>query len=137
MYYSEHVLLWDAAQTAVVSYSGLALVIAVMIVFSMRKLSQTSDSVESKKIMTRVCDWTGWVFLLIAFSFSESTDTLHISRHLYFPLAIFGLAILGGTYGLKYKTDRDKTSLVSAMVVLVCVVALAIRYAQGVLKLTS
>ncbi len=137
LYYSESVLLWDTAQTMVVSYAGLALAICVLIVISMRKLSRTTDSGESEKIIASVSDWTGWVFLLIAFSFSESTQTLHISKHIYFPLALFGLGILGGTYGWKYKKQRDKTNLISGIIVLICVVAIVMRYLNGVEKLTS
>ncbi len=137
LYYSQSVLLWDLAQTMVVTYAGLALAIAVMIVFAMRKLNKTTDNAQSEKIISQVADWTGWVFLLIAFSFSESIQTLHISKHIYFPLALFGLGILGCTYGWKYKKQRDKTHLVSAIVVLICVVAIAMRYLQGVEKLTS
>lgn len=134
--YSSTVLLWDFQQTAVVTYAGLAVVIAIMIVIAMRRLSQSADPVRSQKLTALIADWTGWVVLLIAFSFSESKDVMHVSRHVYFPMALLGMLILGATHIWRYRISHDKTSIVAALVVAICLVTTGIRYAGGLDKLT-
>lgn len=136
LYYSSTVLLWDMAQTAMVSYSGLAVILAIFIVIAMRKLSQTTKPEDIQRISSLVTEWTGWVILLIGFSFSESQSMLHVSRHIYFPLAIVGMLLLGISNFRRYKRSSDKTSLISVFVVALCLATECFRYASGLDKLT-
>lgn len=136
LYYSSTVLLWDFQQTAVVTYAGLAVIIAGMIVMAMLRLNKSADPTRSRKLMALITDWTGWVVLLVAFSFSESKDILHVSRHVYFPMALLGMLILGATHVWRYKMSQDKTSVIAALVVAVCFLATGYRYLSGLEKLT-
>lgn len=136
LYYSSTVLLWDVAQTAMVSYSGLAVILAIFIVIAMRKLSQSTKPEDIQRISGLVTEWTGWVILLIGFSFSESQSMLHVSRHVYFPLAIVGLTLLGISNFRRYQRNSDKTSLISVLVVALCIATECFRYLSGLDKLT-
>jgi hypothetical protein len=136
LYYSSTVLLWDAAQTAMISYSGLAVILAFFIVLAMRRLSQSTKPEDIQRISELVTEWTGWVILLLAFSFSESQSILHVSRHLYFPLAVVGLLLLGVSNFRRYKKGNDKSSLISVVVVIICLATECFRYFSGLERLT-
>ncbi|CAN5539583.1 hypothetical protein BH11CYA1_BH11CYA1_14950 [soil metagenome] len=136
LYYSSSVLLWDINQTAVVSYSGMSVFMAILIVFGMRKLSQSTKPEDIERITSLVTEWIGWAMVLLAFSFSESQSVLHVSKHFYFPLAILGLALLGYSNGRRFKSKGDKTSLVAVFVVAMALAAEAFRYLSGLERLT-
>jgi hypothetical protein len=119
-----------------ISYSGLAVILAFFIVLAMRRLSQSTKPEDIQRISELVTEWTGWVILLLAFSFSESQSILHVSRHLYFPLAVVGLLLLGVSNFRRYKKGNDKSSLISVVVVIICLATECFRYFSGLERLT-
>jgi len=136
LYYSSTVLLWDVTQTAVVSYSGLAVIMAIFIVFAVRRLSQSTKQEDIQRISGLIIEWTAWVIVLIAFSFSESKNVLHVSKHVYFPLAIIGMALLGYSNFRRFKRTSDKTSLIAVFVIGLAVATEVFRYLNGLERLT-
>ena len=136
LYYSSTVLLWDNAQTAVISYAGMALFMAILIVVAMQRLSKSTKKEDIEKFSGLVIEWTGWALVLLSFSFSESQSVLHVSKHIYFPLAIFGLALLGYNNGRRYKSTGDKMSLIAIFVVAMALGVELFRYITGLPRLS-
>jgi Na+/H+ antiporter NhaA len=86
LYYSSTVLLWDAAQTAMISYSGLAVILAFFIVLAMRRLSQSTKPEDIQRISGLVTEWTGWVILLLSCSPSLNHRAYCMSQGIFiFP----------------------------------------------------
>ena len=63
LYYSSTVLLWDMAQTAMVSYAGLAVILAIFIVLAMKKLSQSTKPEDIQRISSLVTESVSYTHL--------------------------------------------------------------------------
>lgn len=135
IHFATHSLLWDIHQTSAVSYAGLAVVFAFLVVIGVRRLSARPDSADSELDVARrkfaVAQLCAWVPLLISYVLSELRNEWHIARPIYFGLACLAVILFSSVNFLYAKKAKQGILHLMAIVWLVALFFLVARFIWG------
>lgn len=114
--YANNTLLWDSQQTAAITYSGMAVLFALLILLGQKAVHRAGPEQTEKRRnaqLSLVYQPLGWTFLLLSYTLSEARDVWHVPRELFFALAAIASTILLGTNVQLYRTTKEKSVQIS------------------------
>lgn len=135
LHFATHSLLWDLHQTTAISYAGLAVLFAIVIVVGMRRLyGSTSTTVSESDVARRllvVRQLFAWALLFLSYTLSEMRSDWHIARPIYFGLAFIAIALVSSTNFLYARQTKSRMYALLAIVWLGMLVFLVTKFFWG------